>query len=83
MICASYDNALTDGGPGAKASAFTVSITNAGIHGLGTVVQCHHHNFFMIIWKLVPVYLEQISLLRRKRIRRLPKKSTKGGGLPG
>ncbi|MCJ1429710.1 hypothetical protein MMC29_007625 [Sticta canariensis] len=38
VICASNDKALTDGGAGAKASAFTVGITNAGIHGLGSVV---------------------------------------------
>lgn len=38
VICASNDKALTDGGAGAKSSAFTVGITNAGIHGLGSVV---------------------------------------------
>lgn len=38
VICASNDKALVDGGSSAKASAFTVGITNAGIHGLGSVV---------------------------------------------
>lgn len=38
VICSSKDEALTNGGAGAKASAFTVGITNAGIHGLGSVV---------------------------------------------
>lgn len=38
VICAHNDKALTNGGAGAKASAFTVGITNAGIHGLGSVV---------------------------------------------
>lgn len=38
VICASNDLALTNRGAGAKASAFTVGITNAGIHGLGSVV---------------------------------------------
>lgn len=38
VICSSKNPALTDGGAGAKASAFTVGISNAGIHGLGSVV---------------------------------------------
>ena len=38
VICPSNDPALTNGGAGAKASAFTVGITSAGIRGLGSVV---------------------------------------------
>lgn len=38
VMCSLKNSALTDGGTGAKASAFTVGITNARIHGLGSVV---------------------------------------------
>ncbi len=38
VICASNDKHLTNGGAGAKSSAFTVGINNASIHGLGSVV---------------------------------------------
>ncbi|CAG8977905.1 hypothetical protein HYALB_00001783 [Hymenoscyphus albidus] len=38
VICPSNDAALTSGGVGAKSSAFVVGITNAGISGLGSVI---------------------------------------------
>jgi amino acid transporter len=38
VICSYKDAALTDGGAGAKSAAFVVGIRNAGIHGLGSVI---------------------------------------------
>ncbi|CAG8955986.1 hypothetical protein HYFRA_00008842 [Hymenoscyphus fraxineus] len=38
VICPFNDAALTSGGVGAKSSAFVVGITNAGISGLGSVI---------------------------------------------
>lgn len=38
IICPFNDAALTSGGVGAKSSAFVVGITNAGIKGLGSVI---------------------------------------------
>lgn len=38
VICPFTDAALTDGGVGAKSSAFVVGITNAGISGLGSLI---------------------------------------------
>ncbi|KAF8867363.1 hypothetical protein BDZ45DRAFT_734626 [Acephala macrosclerotiorum] len=38
IICPFNDARLTDGGVGAKSSAFVVGIANAGIHGLGSVI---------------------------------------------
>jgi yeast amino acid transporter len=38
VTCPSNDPALTSGGSGAGSSAFVVAIKNAGIHGLGSVV---------------------------------------------
>jgi len=38
VICSSKADALTNGGSGAKSSAFVVAIQNAGIHGLGSVI---------------------------------------------
>lgn len=38
VICSYKDTRLTDGGAGAKSAAFVVGISNAGIHGLQSVV---------------------------------------------
>jgi amino acid transporter len=38
IICPFNDARLTDGGVGAKSSAFVVGIADAGIHGLGSVI---------------------------------------------
>lgn len=38
VICASNNKALTNGDSSAKASAFVIGVQNAGIHGLGSVV---------------------------------------------
>lgn len=38
VICPYSENALINGGQGAKSSAFVVGIQHAGIHGLGSVV---------------------------------------------
>ncbi|OBT82755.1 hypothetical protein VE02_09110 [Pseudogymnoascus sp. 03VT05] len=81
VICPYTEKALTGGGAGAKSSAFVVGINNAGIHGLGSVVNAA---ILTSAWSAGNAYLYMssralYSLAMAGQAPKVFKRCTKGG----